>query len=390
MNKQLLTLRALNMFYFATNAILTPFLPVYFAEKGYSSSEIGLLMMFGPFVAIFAQPLWGYLSDRYHKLKLIIFVLWSLSVMASVGVFMLDGFTYSFVFMLLLNFFLLPSNPLLDSIVIKTTLQAGVPYGTVRMFGSLGFTLVAMSSGFILAKLGGVHNIPYLYWGLWVMPLLLLLLLRDERSGGTRITLRSFGSVMGNKPFLWFLVMIFILTVPHRMNDVLAGLYLKELGASDSMLGWAWALAALSEVPTFALLGRYLHRFHELALLSIVAVLYTVRWLLYYAISDPFLIMLLQASHCITYAVFWIVSVQYAVRLVPEELRSTGQSLLSAVFLGLAGITGGTIGGLIQDRWGGQYMYAFGAVLTLLAALLLIGTHVYMRKGTKKPSGLFL
>ncbi|MCS7460160.1 MFS transporter [Paenibacillus doosanensis] len=379
MNKQIWTLRGLTFSYYATTAVLMPFLPIYFGLKGYSSSQIGLLMMFGPFVAIFAQPLWGYLSDRYNTLKLIIGGLWALTVASSAGIFAADGYAWSFLFMLLIYFFMLSSAPLLDSMTIKTTLRAGIAYGSVRMWGSIGFTLMAMTAGLALKLLGGIEHIPWLYWSVWVLPFALLLFLKDDKGSGQRISFTAVTSVLKNGPFLWFLFLVFVLTVPHRMNDGLFVLYLKDLGASDSMAGWAWALAAMGEIPTFALLSRYLHRFHELALLGIVAVLYTVRWLLYGWVSDPAALIALQLMHSVTFAVFWIVAVQYAVRLVPESMRSTGQAMLSAVFLGLAGITGGFVGGVIKDAWGGQAMYHFGAVMTAAAAVLLFGTHAYMR-----------
>ncbi|PZE20967.1 MFS transporter [Paenibacillus xerothermodurans] len=387
MKKQIWTLRGLNFSYYATSAALMPFLPIYFGLRGYSSSQIGLLMMFGPFVAIFAQPIWGYLSDRYNTLKLIIFVLWGLTIASSIGIFATDGFGWAFLFMLLLYFFMQSSVPLLDSMTIKSALQAGISYGSVRLWGSIGFTLIALSTGYVLQAFGGIQFISVWYWLIWLLPLVLLIFLKDEKASGPQISLAALTSVVRNKPFLWFLLLVFIMMVPHRMNDALFVLYLKDLGSSDSLAGWAWALAAVSEIPTFALLGRYMHRFHELALLGIVAVLYTVRWLAYAWITDPAILIFMQATHSITFAVFWIVAVHYAVRLVPDEMRSTGQAMLSAVFIGLAGIVGGFAGGYIKDYWGGSSMYVLGAVLTAIAAALLIGTHLYGQK-QKKPLGM--
>ncbi|WP_079908615.1 MFS transporter [Paenibacillus sp. 32352] len=387
MKKQIWTLRGLLFSYYATTAVLMPFLPIYFGLRGYSSSQIGLLMMFGPFVAIFAQPLWGYLSDRYNTSKLIIGILWLLTFLSSAGIFYTNSYMWAFLFMLLLYFFMLSSVPLLDSLTIKATIQAGLTYGSVRMWGSMGYTLTAMTAGLALIAMGGVLHIPWLYWSLWILPFALLYFLKDDKGSGQRISLSALSSVLQNRLFLWFLFLVFILMVPHRMNDGLFVLYLKDLGASDSMAGWAWALAALSEIPTFALFGRIMHRFHELAILGIVAVLYTVRWILYAWITDPNLLIWFQMSHSVTFAVFWIVAVQYAVRLVPESMRSTGQAMLSAVFLGLAGITGGFVGGYIKDEWGGHAMYSFGAVLTAAAAVLILGTHAYLLR-QKKSSGL--
>jgi len=383
MNKQLWTLSGLNFSYYATSAALMPFLPIFLGHKGYSSAQIGLLMMVGPFVAIFAQPLWGYLADRYHTLKLIIFSLWVLTVASSAGVFHLEGYGWAFLFMLLLFFFNLSSTPLLDSITVKATVQARKSYGSVRLWGSIGYCAVALFAGTMLEKLGGIHNISTVYWAIWILPFILLIFLKDEKGSGQRISFKAVVSVAKNKPFLWFLVLVCFMMIPHRMHDGLFVLYLKDLGATDAMVGWAWAIAAGSEIPTFALLGRYMHRFHELALLAIVSALYTVRWILYAWVTEPVVLIGLQVLHSVTFAVFWIVAVQYAVRLVPDEMRSTGLALLSAVFLGLAGITGGFVGGFFKDLWGGHSMYIFGAVMTAIAAVLLFITHIYGLKQNK-------
>lgn len=389
-DRQIAALGGLNFFYYASNAILLPYLPLYLLKQGYSWSEIGLFMMIGPFVAIFAQPFWGYISDRFKTVKKIIFVLWSLAFLSSIGLFMTSGFTWTFIYIMLLYFFMLPSVPLMDNIMVKSSGRRGTSYGSIRMWGSIGFTGVAIISGPILEKLGGVSQIPSFYWILSVFPLVLLFFLKDEQSTEQKIpqsanqpkhiTLGTIMEILQNRSFLWFMLIVFIISVPHRMNDVQLGLYLSDLGATDTMVSWAWALASISEIPTFALLSRVMHRYHELSLLGIAAALYTVRWLLYSIVADPWLLIALQPTHMITFAVFWIVSVQYVVRLLPEQFGSTGQSLLAMVFMGLAGITGGTVGGWLSEQWGGSSMYVFGMLMTLLATILLFGTQAYARR----------
>jgi PPP family 3-phenylpropionic acid transporter len=380
MVNQLYILRGLNFSYYSTQAILLPFLPLYFLAKGLTMVEIGFLMTIGPFVAIFAQPMWGYISDRFKTVKSVILLLWILTILSSVGLFMADHFVEYFIYVLLLFFFMMPSMPLLDSISIKVTESRGASYGSVRLWGSVGFTVTAVVSGLIMASIGGIENIRLIYWSIWILPMILIIFLRDEPAPGVTITAKAVYSIFRNRQFLWFLLLVFILMMPHRLNDSLFGVYLGDLGASDKMIGLAWALAAVSEVPTFAILGRYLHRFHELALLSVVSFLYVIRWILYGMISDPGILMYLQASHSITFAVFWIVAIQYVVRLVPKELRSTGQSFFSAVFIGLAGISGGLVGGALNEQFGGASMYYFGAVMALIGGILFLLTHAYNRK----------
>jgi PPP family 3-phenylpropionic acid transporter len=237
----------------------------------------------------------------------------------------------------------------------------------------------------VLAWLGGIAKIPYLYWSLWLFPLLLLLLLRDEPNGSERMTLRTIGTVFRNKSFLWFLLLVLILSVPHRMNDSLLGLYMKQRGATDNMVGWAWALGGIVELPAFLLLNRVLRRTHEFSLIGIASLLFSLRWLCYALAEDPWILLALQAGAAVTFAVFWISAVHYTARILPEQLSATGQSLLAMVFLGLAGMLGGVIGGLLNDTFGGGSMYVFASAASLLAGIGFLGTQFAVRRsGTRR------
>ncbi|XEC95487.1 MFS transporter [Paenibacillus tarimensis] len=377
---QLATLRGLNFSMYAIAAVLGPFLPLYFENQGYSSSQIGFLMMIGPLLAIFMQPVWGYLSDRLRTVKKIIFVLWSLTILSSIGLFNSGGYALTLCFVLLMFFFYMPSTPLLDSISVVAAERRGATYGSVRLFGSIGFTTVSLTGGIILAMIGGIANISFLLWAAWVLPMLLLLFLRDEPADGERMTLQSLKTLATNKSFLWFLLLVFLISVPHRMNDVMLGLYMKQLGATESMVGWAWALAAGVEIPVFILLYRYLNRVHEFTLIGLVGIIYCVRWFGYTVTDNPWVLLFLQAGAAVTFAVFWISAVHYTVRILPKQLGATGQSLLAMVFLGLSGITGGTVGGWLNDNYGGSSMYMFASIVALLAGIGFLGTEFASRR----------
>ncbi|WP_040951637.1 MFS transporter [Gorillibacterium massiliense] len=379
MNRQITIIRGLNFMYYAFHSVLTPLLPLYLAKKGYSSAEIGFFLMAGPFAAMFVQPVWGYLSDRFRSLKAIIYLLYGLTFLSSIGLFLANGYIPIFLFTALLFFFYGPASPLLDSLSVKTAAESGSPYGTIRLFGSLGFFAFAIISASLLPLVGGVDNFRYIYWGMWVIPFVLLLFLRDKAGEGPALTMASMKSLAANREFLWFLFMIFIISTPHRMHDALFGYYHQTMGASPGMVSFGWALVGICEVPVFIWLNRYLNRFHELAMLGVISLLYVLRWSLYIVVKDPTALMYLQLTHAFTYAPFLLVAIQYVVRLVPEHLRSTGMSLYASVFTGLAGLAGGVIGGWFEERWAGPGMYGFAAAMSLLAAILFLGTRFYTR-----------
>jgi PPP family 3-phenylpropionic acid transporter len=374
-NKQLWIVRWLIASYYGTSGMLTPFLPLYFSNKGFTPIQIGLFMMLGPFTAIFAQPVWGYISDRLKTVKNIIAILWVLTVGSSVLLFLSEGFALTLLAVTMLYFFMVPSSPLLDVISIQAATQARTSYGSIRLWGSASFAVIAVVAGSILISIGGITHLQWLYWGIWLIPLTLLLFLKDTVQQSAAIRLHSLVHVIRNRSFLWFLLLIFIMMIPHRMNDTYLVLFMNERGASEQMAGLAWALAAVSEIPVFALLHRYIGRFHELALLGIVGLLYGLRWILAAFTMDPLMLLIMQASHSITFAVFWITSIAYVVRLVPTELRSTGLSIFSAVFIGLSGISGSLFGGWLEAKAGFMTAYLAGALLAAVAGIAFLVTH---------------
>jgi len=384
LNRQLAIVKALNALYYCSNAVLLPYLPLYFASQGYSTVEVGLIMMVGPFVAIVAQPVWGFVSDRFQTVKWVLLLLWTLQLICSFFLFSVTGFPLTLAFTTLLYFFLMPSSPLLDSLTIRSAEEAGVSYGTIRMWGSIGFSMFAALSGGILVAIGGVDILQWIYWGVWLLPMLLVGLLKDVKASAPPITLRSLSSVVRSRPLLWFLLLVFVMMLPHRMNDGFLGLHMSNLGATEQMVGLAWSIAALSEVPTFALLHRYMHKVHELALIGVVGLLYVGRWIVYALATDPFVLLVAQASHSITFAVFWVASVAYVVRIVPTEFRSTGQSILSAVFVGATGLASGTLGGWIEG-WGGyETAYLAGAGVAGFAGAAFLLTHAVQRRTLRR------
>lgn len=380
MIEQDIVLKSLNFSYYATFGILLPFLPLYFATKGFSDPQIGILMMIGPFVMIFFQPLCGYLNDKYQTSRLIIFILWVLSAISSIGIVNTSSYLFTLLFVMLLFSFFISSSSILDTLTVNSAKLSSVSYGSIRLYGSAGYSIVAVVSGLLLHSIGGVKHIFYLYWVILLLPLGLLLFLKEKQGRGISITFYDLKTMLGNKQLLWFFFLVFVLMVPQRMNDAMLPLYLRDLGAKDAMIGWSLALVGLSEIPAFLFLSRYMHKFHELIIIGIVALFYAIRWYLYGIIADPLAVTLLQVMTGVTWAVLWIISVQYIIRIVPENLRSTGLSILTMVVLGFCGITGGIVGGWVKQTFGGAQMYFLGSLVSVVAATLILGTHACYRR----------
>lgn len=374
--KQLAFLKALYFLHTGGKAVTIPFLPLFLIYRGFNSVEIGMIMGVAPIVSIIAQPLFGFISDKYKTIKKLLIFL-NIAVFATgFGIFFPEQFIVVFFSVIMMHFTMSPATPLIDSMTLHSLGENRQDYGRIRLWGSIGFALISLGSGPILFLIG-IDKIVILFWFVCLATIAIFFFLQDQNETTEPVNLRSVGLVFKNFPFVWALILSLILMIPHRVNDTMIVLHLDQLGGSEWMIGIAWALASISEVPVFYYLSRKIARYKDLLLLGIVAILYMLRWLLSAWIDSAWLMTFLQVTHGITFGLFWIVAMQLAVRSVPDHLRGTGQAVLGSICFGVGGAIGGTTGGWVFDHLGASTMYYMMSGVTLIAAILLLASHIY-------------
>ncbi|MNV90875.1 hypothetical protein D3C71_1853000 [compost metagenome] len=74
--------------------------------------------------------------------------------------------------------------------------------------------------------------------------------------------------------------------------------------------------------------------------------------------------------HSVTFGIFYVTSVRYITRLIPDHLRATGMAVYTVMWSSLSGLLSGAFGGVVYQQWG---MTAFYRVATLLAVIAAAG-----------------
>lgn len=373
------------MITFSSFAVVAFYLPLYLQYKGLSNSEIGFAMGLGSLVTILGQPVWGLISDRMKTIKKVLVFILCFAALSSVPMFMADTFLIICLFLVVFMFFFTSVGPLTESLMISFSYEHNRNYGSIRLWGEVGVGTAALWLGLSIER-AGMGILGWLYLGMVLVVLLYMFWLPDARSHSIPVTKQSLKKLFANRRFLLFLGLLLLVSVPHRMNDTFLPIYLKQLGATESDVGTAWLIATLSAVPTMALIGRFLQRYSELVLVAIACFFYALRWVIYSLASDSALIMLGQALHLLTFPIVLIASVQLVFKMVPRELIATGQTIFTAVFFGIGGILGSSVGGSLIDIYGAGALYLTGAGLCVLggAMLLLCRSYLY---GQQAASG---
>ncbi|WP_236693008.1 MFS transporter [Aneurinibacillus tyrosinisolvens] len=244
------SLKAYNYFYFSLLAVFISFLPVYLSSQGVSTARIGVLLGTGSFIGILSQPLWGMISDKYKTIKKVLGITLGFSLCTGFVLFQSIQFLSLFLFVILMYFFFLPTDPLTESLNYRMAETTGVSFGSIRTFGAAGYASTSLIVGF-LSDYFGLGSLAYIFLSYGAITLLICLTLPDAPAAGKPVLLKNLKRFFSEPKTVWFFLFILITAIPHRMNDMFLGIYIQAAGGTPGLVGQAWFYAAVSEVVFF-------------------------------------------------------------------------------------------------------------------------------------------
>ncbi|MBT2646605.1 MFS transporter [Peribacillus sp. NPDC101481] len=378
--KAIRLLKSFNFLYFGLLAIFIPFLPVYLADQGLRPAQIGFIIGTGGFVTLITQPLWGMISDKTRTIRKVLLLLIFFS--SVIGYFLYDSSSYLqlILFAMLLYFFLMPIDPLTESLNFTMAEKSGISYGSIRTYGALGYAVISLITGYVMSYFGA-NSLAFLFAGIGLISFIVSWMMPDAPVSGKPVTLSSLKHFFSNKETLLFLLLVFICAVPARMNDTFLGVYIRELGGSAKLVGLTWFLAAGSEIVVFALSFWWLRKGKEIIIISFAAAFFFIRYFVSAWITDPQLLAYLQVMQLLTFPIFYSAAIQYLYRIVPVEWRATGQTVLALLFFGVSGIIASYIGGAIYGAYGGKTLYLFISSISFIG--MVFALVLYRIYGTR-------
>jgi MFS transporter, PPP family, 3-phenylpropionic acid transporter len=377
--KEATVLRIYSYVIYSTLAVLVSYFPLYFADRGFTASQIGLLYATGPAISIVANLLTGMASDRYRTIRKLLVLLFAGQLIMLGALLQAESFGIVILIMTAFYFFQTPIQPLSDSLTLLSVSHTGRNYPSIRIFGSIGFALSAYFFGLLLKQQGSGATVMIAI-GLVSLSLVLAWLLRDYQGRFRAMDFSGFFALVRQPRILFFFGTVFVLSISHRMYEGFLALTLREMGASQQLVGTAWFTSAVSEIPILYLLGRYGHKLRDLPLLAFASLMYATRYFLMAYIEDPVYVIGLQLMHSVSFGIFFSTALRYMTHLIPDAYRASGQALYAIVWAGIAGVLSGTAGGFFFEAQGYQAFYTVASVLACIAFAGFVGMHLSSRR----------
>lgn len=377
--------------FWAMFAAIVAFQTPLLQTRGFTNSDIGLVIAVRCGAGIICQPLLGGFADRHPKIPL------KAIVSASLGLSLLVGLVFTFVPMglggtlvifLVLGGLEISAYPLMDAMAIQF-ISAGVPirYSLGRGVGSLAYAITCVLLGLQVGRTG-VESTLYTHAGLVVLVIVLCITYptfqAQERPKGTVAEKpQSVLSLLKSNPrFSLMLVAILLsITACLPMSNFLVNI-IVDRGGTDADLGLGLFIMAAFELPTAFIFQRLLKKFGsgKLLLISMFFVVLKAGALLFtFNLTTVFLFQPLQM---LGYGLFTPASVFFVDACVPPADRVRGQTVMMVASNGLGGVLGGMIGGPLLDLGGSNLMLAVSVGLGLAA--ILIGLVALRLKGARE------
>ena len=373
-------IKAFNFFSYGAIAIYSTYFAIYLQSIGTSTLEIGALMAGGPIVSIIANPLWGYLSDRLGNIRRILIIMLTGNLLVMQLVFLADSYTLIYMFMIMFFFFQMPLFSQSNSLILNSIEGTNHKFGAFRLWGSLGWAVLAVGAGPVIGQIG-IDKLWVVYDIMMLIAIGLTFTLPRGTSSSTGSGRVNYRTMFSNRTFLLFLIIGLVISIPNAMNSTFVGLYITDLGGNSRMIGWAAFFASIFEIPVFLLLDRYLKKDVRTMVLclTVVSILYSLRWLLMSSVDTAMQIICIQTIHCLTFGAFYYIGTQLTAMIVPMEFRASGQAVYALTWGGLSGIAAGFIGGWMFDHSGPQSMYMLGGGMAAIGAISFALLYMYLR-----------
>ncbi|MGN8644797.1 MFS transporter [Gracilibacillus sp. HCP3S3_G5_1] len=355
------------IFSFGTGAF--QFLNLFYTDFGLNAKEIGILFAVGPMVMIFAQPFWGMVTDSINSAKITLAAM----IIGSAGTVLFFPVSAHFEHLLWLNiiyFFFHSAIPPIADVTAMAMLENRKEFGKIRLWGSLGYAIGVLIVGRLLDVFG--LNLMFILHSLLIVAALILATRLPVKLAGKKVfRFLEVLALFKNKKFILFLLFSFMIHLTVHANNSFYSIHMQDLGATISLIGVALLIKAILEVPFFSLSRQLMSAFSYLTLLTSVAFIYGVRWLILGVSTNIDILLWSQILLALSYSIQYFVAVAYVDELTPENYRATGQTIFWAVSLGLGGVVGNLLAGWVLSFIYVEQMYQLAAVIAFLSIIIL-------------------
>ena len=361
--------------FWATNCGVYSFAATFLLTKGFTASNIGLILFAANFCSFMLQPFVANYADKHggNSIRTMMLSLAAICIMSFATVRFIHVPTIVFAVVYLIGITTLDmQNPLLNAENVYFTDRAWtINYGLARAMGAASYAVISLLMGYVMEDYGAdwMPTLSLLFLCAYIVstvcfPKDLSKSLRQS-GGDTAVPLKEFFV-----KYKWYCISLFgvlFLAMFHTMVENYLIEIFGRLGGDSSNVGEALSIATAIEVPGMLLIPKIHNKLGTHKVLVAAGAFYLLKAVLFLASASVTGIYVAQLLQLVTYTFLSPVQMYYAKECTNESDMVKGQAVSTAVF---------SLGSAIGNLTGGELITALGVPAMLIAgvAIASLGT----------------
>lgn len=355
-----------------------PYFPLWLAAKGFGPEQIAVILSAPIFLRVVTTPVITGMADRAKDRANVLIAISVATFLLSLGYFLTPTYAVVLAVTLAINIFWTPQSPLADSLALSGVRRFGSNYPRMRIWGSLTFLCGNFFGGMILAATNSDAVPVMIAFGLFTT---LVAALITPRMGRPRVAsplsaagLQEAAPRLFNRYFLFFVTGTGVIVASHGLLYGFASIYWKDVGVSDSVIGFLWAWSVVAEVCAFLLFNRVFGSVSSTRVLMIAGIAAIVRWLAFPVIEPLGLgvpgFFAVQTLHALSTGLLLIGLQKMIGETVPEERTGAAQGIAyfaNGFSTGVVTLTSGPL----YDSLGGDGFYVMAVIAVIGLGLIV-------------------
>ncbi len=360
------------VFYFMTMTVICNYASAYLLDRGFSNSQIGLLLGICSLLTIVLQQAAATFVTR-TGFSLGKFVAISYIVLAVAAVllllFQMQGILFAVAFGAV-HIILNTLQPSVNSLYLGYE-QMGykINYALCRGIGSASFSISALIAGQLLLHMN-IRTLPILYLIPAVIFSILVFLFQAPNVQPESEEKKKTNLFREYPHFTMFLVGIALIATAHSFVETYLLQIMQRIGGDVGNLGVAVAISSITELPAMMLYRRLYKKFGNRHLLMFAGWMWCLKCILLMIAPNVYVIYAAELLQFVSYAIYVPAAARHINHALPKSEILHGQALAGSAF---------TAGGLVATIVGGRLIDTIGMRPTLFIIQLIsvVGVSVF-------------
>lgn len=388
-SRNLLLIRVYYFFYFGAMGAVSPFVNLFYIHNGLSGTQIGFLGTINALAGFLSAPVWGRLNDVARRPRVVLQIALCLNSLAYYLLSQQSTFLYMAIIIAFNALVSSGINPQSQTQALVAAGEVGAGYGSIRMVGSIGFSITAAVSGYLIQQTSLVTG----FIGFAILNLISAFILfairtpkpvkQDPQTALTqpKIPMRQvFVEITKNSELVAYTIALIVVSI--LANGVtFESVYMQKLGASESLIGQLGTFGALIEIPMMLLADRVQRRKGSTMTLIFSWIFYAVGLsviVIYPSIPSFFVYRFINA---IGFSMYAVSCTYFVVERAPGQQIATILALFSVAIGSIISMIASPISGKLFDLVGPYWLFV-NAMVGYIIAVVIIYFKVVRHKKT--------